>query len=135
MNETNNTSADISLEREKIQIERERLALERERWETERESYKQTVSLNNRAAGRMTIPISTFVLSLISALLLGGLAAALIVSERQNDGGEIAATLAKALDDEDFLNGTNDLGNAKSPLLRALNRKGGRGGGYLLILD
>ena len=63
--DTTTESPDLALEREKIQIERERLALERERWETERESYRQTVTLSNRAAGRLTIPVSTLILSLI----------------------------------------------------------------------
>ena len=127
-------SPDLALEREKIQIERERLALERERWETERESYRHTVSLSNRAAGRLTIPISTLILSLITSLLLGGIAALWITSGRRGDGEEIAATIAQALDAGDFGDGTNDVPSVRSPFIRALSRKG-RGGGYLLILD
>lgn len=132
--DTTTESPDLALEREKIQIERERLALERERWETERESYRQTVTLSNRAAGRLTIPVSTLILSLITAFLLGGIGALWITSGRRADSGEIAATIAQALDADDFDDGTNDVSSARSPLIRALNRKG-RGGGYLLILD
>lgn len=130
----NTDNADIALEREKIQIERERLALERERWETERESYKHTVSLNNRAAGRVTLPISTLVLSLITALLVGGIAGIWITTSQGHDNSHIAASIAQALDEEDFIGGTNDNATATSPLIRALNRKG-HSGGYLLILD
>ena len=54
------TMSELSLEREKIQIERERLALERERWSTERDKVQSTRELANRAAGRLTIGISTF---------------------------------------------------------------------------
>ncbi len=126
-------SPDLALEREKIQIERERLALERERWETERESYRHTVSLSNRAAGRLTIPISTLILSLITALLLGGIAAIWMTGRRSNSG-KIAASIVQALDADDFGDGTNDLSSVRSPLIRALNRKG-RASGYLLILD
>ena len=73
-------SPELAIEREKLQIERERLALERERLETERANYRQTVSLSNRAAGRLTIPISTLILSIVSALLLGGIVAMWIPS-------------------------------------------------------
>ncbi len=130
----NAESPDLALEREKIQIERERLALERERWETERESYRHTVSLSNRAAGRLTIPISTLILSLITAVLLGGIGAIWITSERRGNSDDIAASIAEALDAEAFGDGTNAVSSSRSPLIRALNRKG-RGGGYLLILD
>ncbi len=128
--------ADASLEREKIQIERERLALERERWETERESYRHTVSLTNRAAGRVVVPVSTFALALLCALLLGGAVGAWIVASRFRSGdSEFAATLAEALGSE-ALGGTNDLDSAssRSPLFRALNQKGRRGG-VVFILD
>ena len=131
----NAESPDLALEREKIQIERERLALERERWETERESYRHTVALSNRAAGRLTIPVSTLVLSLIIALLVGGIGAIWLTSGGRGDSEEIAATIAQALDaDSDFYDATNGVRSARSPLIRALNRKG-RTGGYLLILD
>ena len=93
--DTTTESPDLALEREKIQIERERLALERERWETERESYRQTVTLSNRAAGRLTIPVSTLILSLITAFLLGGIGALWITSGRRADSGEIAATACR----------------------------------------
>lgn len=134
MDNNTETNTDLSLEREKIQIERERLALERERWETERESYKHTVSMTNKAAGKMTIPVSTLILSLVSSLLLGGILAIWISSERSNNSDDIAASIAHALDNGDFDYGTNDTQSVKSPLLRALKRQG-RSGGYLLILD
>ncbi len=125
-------SPELAIEREKLQIERERLALERERLETERANYRQTVSLSNRAAGRLTIPISTLILSIVSALLLGGIVAMWITSSRNTDSDEIAATIAHALDYDD--DGTNAVSNVRSPFIRALNRRG-HTGGYLLILD
>ena len=125
---------ELAIEREKLQIERERLALERERLETERANYRQTVSLSNRAAGRLTIPISTLILSIVSALLLGGIVAMWITSARSADGDEIAATIAHALDADYDDGGTNDLSNVRSPFIRAIGRRG-RPGGYLLILD
>ena len=127
-------SPELAIEREKLQIERERLALERERLENERANYRQTVSLSNRAAGRLTIPISTLILSIVSALLLGGIVAMWISSSRNADGDEIAATIAHALDADYDDDGTNDVPNARSPFIRAIGRKG-RPGGYLLILD
>ena len=126
-------SPELAIEREKLQIERERLALERERLETERANYRQTVSLSNRAAGRLTIPISTLILSIVSALLLGGIVAMWITSSRSAASDEIAATIAHALD-ADYDDGTNDVSNIRSPFIRALNRRG-HTGGYLLILD
>ncbi len=130
----NAESPELALEREKLQIERERLALERERLENERQSYRHTVALSNSAAGRLTIPVSTLVLSIITSLLLGGIISLWLTSGRGADSGEIAATIAQALDADDFGDGTNDFPTARSPLIRALNRKG-RTGGYLLILD
>ena len=127
-------SPELAIEREKLQIERERLALERERLETERANYRQTVSLSNRAAGRLTIPISTLILSIVSALLLGGIVAMWITSFRSADSDEIAATIAHALDADYDEDGTNDVSNIRSPFIRAIGRKG-RSGGYLLILD
>ena len=127
---------EYSLEREKIQIERERLALERERLETERESYRHTVSLTNRAAGRVVLPVSTFALALLCALLFGGFVGAWIVASRFRAGdSDLAATLAEAFSPE-ALGGTNDVdsASAQSPLFRALNKKGRRGG-VVLILD
>ena len=125
---------ELAIEREKLQIERERLALERERLENERANYRQTVSLSNRAAGRLTIPISTLILSIVSALLLGGIVAMWISSSRSGNGEEIAATIAHALDADYDDGGTNDVPTARSPFIRAIGRKG-RPGGYLLILD
>ena len=64
--------------------------------------------------------------------VIGLLAAALGL---RRDSEEIAATLAQALDaGGDFPDSTNGTHSARSPLIRALNRKG-RTGGYLLILD
>jgi hypothetical protein len=127
-------SPELAIEREKLQIERERLALERERLENERANYRQTVSLSNRAAGRLTIPISTLILSIVSALLLGGIVTMWITSSRNADSDEIAATIAHALDANYDDDGTNDVTSARSPFIRAIGRRG-RPGGYLLILD
>ena len=127
-------SPELAIEREKLQIERERLALERERLENERANYRQTVSLSNRAAGRLTIPISTLILSIVSALLLGGIVAMWITSSRNADSDEIAATIAHALDANYDDDGTNGVPSVRSPFIRALNRRG-RSGGYRLILD
>ena len=126
-------SPELAIEREKLQIERERLALERERLETERANYRQTVSLSNRAAGRLTIPISTLILSIVSALLLGGIVAMWITSSQSADSDEIAATIAHALDAHYDDGGTNADSGIRSPFIRALNRRGPTGG-YLLIL-
>ena len=130
----NAESPELALEREKLQIERERLALERERLENERQSYRHTVALSNSAAGRLTIPVSTLVLSIITSLLLGGIISLWLTSRRGADSGEIAASIAHALDADDFGDGTNVFPSVRSPLIRAINRKG-RTGGYLLILD
>ena len=127
-------SPELAIEREKLQIERERLALERERLENERANYRQTVSLSNRAAGRLTIPISTLILSIITALLVGGITAMWISSARTADSDEIAATIAHALDANYDDDGTNDVSTVRSPFIRAIGRRG-RPGGYLLILD
>ena len=120
-------SPELAIEREKLQIERERL-------ENERANYRQTVSLSNRAAGRLTIPISTLILSIVSALLLGGIVTMWITSSRNADSDEIAATIAHALDANYDDDGTNDVTTARSPFIRAIGRRG-RPGGYLLILD
>lgn len=131
--ETNDTP-EIALEREKLQIERERLALERERLETERENYKHTVSLSNRAAGRMTMPISTLILSLAIMLLIGGMAGMWLSSRVAGDEVLTGPSVLRVLDADDGTGSTNELGSAASPLIRALNRRG-RQSGYLLILD
>lgn len=129
-----NDTPSIALEREKLQIERERLALERERLETERESYKHTVSLSNRAAGRMNVPVSTMVLSLVVMLLLGGMAGSWLTMRLNAPEDAIRPSLIRMLGAEDDPDSTNELGVATSPLIRALNRRG-RQSGYLLILD
>jgi hypothetical protein len=125
------STGELALEREKIQIERERLALERERWSAEREKYQENQKLTNRAAGRLTLGISTLTLSLLCALLAGGAIGAWLVALYQQDRGQVTASLIHALG-----SGTNALSEAEgaSPLLRALGRTG-RTGGYLLILD
>ena len=124
---------ELSLEREKVQIERERLALERERWAAERETYRATQKLNDRAAGRLTIGISTFTLSLLCALLAGGaIGAWLVAGHQQSSNRQVAESLIQALGSD-----TNAYPDAESasPLLRALGRRQGRPNGYLLILD
>lgn len=123
---------ELALEREKIQIERERLALERERWSAEREKFRENQKLTDRAAGRLTLGVSTFTLALLCALLAGGAAGAWLVAlHQQQNRGQVTASLIHALG-----SGTNALSEAEgaSPLLRALGRPG-RAGGYLLILD
>lgn len=122
---------ELTLEREKVQIERERLALERERWSAEREKYHENQKLTNRAAGRLTLGISTFTLSLLCAILSGGAIGAWLVARHQQQNDQVAASLLQALG-----SGTNELSEAEasSPLLRALGRPG-RAGGYLLILN
>ena len=74
---------ELALEREKIQIERERLALERERWSAEREKFHATQKLSEHAAGRLSIGISTFLLSMLCALLAGGAIGAWLVAQNQ----------------------------------------------------
>lgn len=128
-----NASQEISLEREKLQLERERLALERERLETERESYRHTVDLSNKAAGKITMPVTTFALLLVVAVLVGGITGSKLTPSGQHDSGEIAATIAKAIG-ADHSGATNEFDASASPLIRALNRSGNKGG-YLLILD
>lgn len=128
---TQNSNIDISLEREKLQLERERLALERERLETERESYRHTVDLSNKAAGKITMPVTTFALLLVVAVLVGGITGSKITPSGQRDNSEIAASIAKAIGQS---GSTNEFDSSASPLIRALNRSGNKGG-YLLILD
>lgn len=126
--------SELSLEREKIQIERERLALERERWETERTSYSNARKLSDHAAGKTTLPISTLVLSIVSAALLGGLAGlwgGIASSRPANNPEDLAASLASALNEG---GGTNGLQATSNPLLRALRGKDGSNGGALMIL-
>jgi len=123
---------ELALEREKIQIERERLALERERWSAEREKFHATQKLSEHAAGRLSIGISTFLLSMLCALLAGGaIGAWLVAQNQQNRREQVAASLMQALG-----SGTNALSEVEgsSPLLRAHGGTG-RLGGYLLFLD
>lgn len=123
-----------SFEREKIQLERERLELERERLETERTRHKQTIELSNRAAGRVILPASTFALSLLVSLFLGGIIGAWIVATNfKSRPDAIAASVAEAMGSLDGdPEGTNSF--SKASLFRTANPKG-RGTGYLLILD
>lgn len=123
---------ELALEREKIQIERERLALERERWAAERDKHIETQKLTNRAAGRMSLGISTYTLSLLCALLAGGAIGAWLVALHPQSNDQVTASLIHALG-----SGTNDLSEAgqMSPLLRSLGGRQGRPGSYLLILN
>ena len=69
--------------------------------------------------------MSTLILSLIIANLLGVIISLWFVSRPRGDSEEIAATLAQALDaGGDFPDSTNGTHSARSPLIRALNRKG-----------
>lgn len=126
--------SELSLEREKLQIERERLALERERWETERASYGTARKLSDHAAGKTTLPISTLVLSIVSAALLGGLAGlwgGIAYTRPNGNSDELAASIANAFNESD---GTNSLHTTSNPLIRALRNKNGSNGGALMIL-
>ena len=126
--------SELTLEREKLQIERERLALERERWETERTSYGTARKLSEHAAGKTTLPISTLVLSIVSAALLGGLAGlwgGIASSRSSGNSDELAASLASALNES---GGTNGLHATSSPFIRALRGQDGSKGGALMIL-
>ena len=126
--------SELSLEREKLQIERERLALERERWETERTSYGTARKLSEHAAGKVTLPISTLILSIVAAALLGGLSGlwgGISTSRSAGNSGELAASLANALNESD---GTNGIHSASTPLIRALRGQTGSKGGALMIL-
>ena len=98
----------------------------------EREKFRENQKLTNRAAGRLTLGVSTFTLALLCALLAGGAGGAWLVAlHQQQNRGQVTASLIHALG-----SGTNALSEAEgaSPLLRALGRPG-RAGGYLLILD
>lgn len=130
--------AGLALEREKIELERERLVLERERLENERLRHRETVELNNHAAGRVVVPASTFALSLLVALLFGGAIGAWVVATQfRPSPATIAASVARAIharpfdDDPD---GTNVLSTVDGPSFRPAGRAA-RGSGYLLILD
>ena len=122
---------ELALEREKLQIERERLALERDRWAAAHDKHSENQKLTDRAAGRISLGISTFTLALLCALLAGGAVGAWLVALHPQNNNQVAASLIHALG-----SGTNDLSEAgqTSPLLRALGRPG-RSGGYLLILN
>ncbi|MBR0056768.1 MAG: hypothetical protein IJP66_05510 [Kiritimatiellae bacterium] len=129
----------IGFEREKLVLERERLAIERERLENERLRHRQTVEISNGAAGRVVLPASTFLLSLLVAALLGGTAGAWLVASRfRPTPAAIAESVARAIgsqgiefaDDPDATNGLD----AATQILRPATRIA-RGAGYLLILD
>lgn len=132
--ENNILKESLSFEREKIQLERERLELERERLETERTRHRQTVELSNRAAGRIVLPASTFTLSIVLALFIGGISGAWIVATNfKSKPDAIAASVAEAIGSlEDGSDNTNAL--TKASIFRTANPKQ-RGTGYLLILD
>lgn len=127
---------ELDFEREKLELERERLSLERERLETERLRHRQTVEMANGAAGRLVIPASTFMLSLLLALLAGGGLGAWAVATRfRPSPATIAASVARAIEEqamaEDDDGGTN---TASRAIFRSPGRVQ-RGAGYLLILD
>lgn len=130
----------MDFEREKLVLERERLSLERERLENERLRHRQTVEISNGAAGRVVLPASSFMLSLLVAMLLGGTIGAWIVATRfRPTPASIAASVAKAIEtqelfDEDDPEGTNSVGSASSRIFRSGARIA-RGSGYILILD
>ncbi len=125
-----------ALEREKLELERERLIIERERLENERLRHKQTVELSNHAAGRVVVPASTFALSLLVSVLLGGaLGAWIVATQFRPSPASIAASVAHAINsqyDDDL--GTNTTSTAGRPVFRTAG-SGGHGSGYLLILD
>lgn len=129
----------LDFEREKLSLERERLVLERERLENERLRHRQTVEISNSAAGRVVLPASSFMLSLLVSMLLGGTIGAWIVGTRfRPTPAAIAASVAQAIEAQaqldDDPDGTNTEETATSRILRAGPRIA-RGSGYLLILD
>lgn len=128
----------IDFEREKLMLERERLALERERLENERLRHKQTVEISNTAAGRVVLPASTFMLSLLVALLLGSSLGAWVVATRfRPTPASIAESVARVIDAqafEDDPDATNGVDSVEARFLRPGARIA-RGSGYLLILD
>lgn len=133
------TESNFDFEREKLVLERERLSLERERLENERLRHRQTVEISNGAAGRVVIPASTFLLSLLVALMVGGAIGAWIVAANyRSSSASIAESIARAIGsqpfDEDDPDGTNTTERVGGLLLRSAGRLA-RGSGYLLILD
>lgn len=130
----------IDFEREKLVLERERLSLERERLENERLRHRQTVEISNGAAGRVVLPASSFMLSILVAMFLGGTIGAWIVATRfRPTPASIAESVARAIEtqallDEEDPDGTNSVGTVSSRIFRSGARIA-RGSGYLLILD
>jgi len=128
----------LAFEREKLVLERERLLLERERLETERLRHKQTVELTNGAAGRVVLPATSFMMTILVALLLGGTIGVWIGASRMRpDSASIAASVARAIEAQSLAEeavGTNDVGAAGASIFRPVRRLS-RGTGYLLILD
>ncbi len=97
----------LAIEREKLELERERLILERERLETERIRHGQTVKLTNNAAGRIVLPASSFVLTILLSLLIGsGLGAWTWSSYFKPDKAAIAASVADALSTQSYSTNT-----------------------------
>lgn len=132
---TQPSDGNLGFEREKLELERERLSLERERLETERLRHRQTVEISNGAAGRLVLPTSTFMLSLLLSMVVGGAVGAWMVASRfEPTPASIAASVARAIEAQalvDEVDGTNSTG-------KAIFRPAGklpRSGGYLLILD
>ncbi len=136
--ETGIDESTLAFEREKLVLERERLLLERERLETERLRHKQTVELTNGAAGRVVLPATSFILTILVALLLGGTVGAWIgASQMRPDSATIAASVARAIEAQSLVEeagGTNDVGTAGAGIFRPVRRLS-RGAGYLPILD
>lgn len=130
----------IDFEREKLVLERERLSLERERLENERLRHRQTVEISNGAAGRVVLPASTFMLSILVSVLLGGTIGAWLVAARfRPSPASIAASVAQAIGsqaffDEDDPEGTNLVESISGRIFRP-GARFARGSGYLLILD
>lgn len=133
------SESNFDFEREKLVLERERLSLERERLENERLRHRQTVEISNGAAGRVVLPASTFLLSLLVALMVGGAIGAWIVAANyRSSSASIAESIARAIGsqpfDEDDPDGTNSTERVGGLLLRSSGRLV-PGSGYLLILD
>lgn len=126
----------FEIQREKIQLERERLALERERLENERESYKHTVDLNNRAAGRVIMSAGAFALTLLCAMLVGvvvgGVASSAHIRANQSN---LAASIAELMAADAADTNSLDSATGRPRLLRALDQRGRKCGNYLLILE
>lgn len=132
------SESSFDFEREKLILERERLSIERERLENERLRHRQTVEISNGAAGRIVLPASTFMLSLLVAAMLGGAIGAWVVAANHRSSSEsIAESIARAIGSQQFdddPDGTNTFDRASGIIIRPAGRLA-RGSGYLLLLD